>query len=92
MKIKQGPSRLPKHSRTLPRNGGARADHNCDSGTTQSSEQQRRERGGDLRGAGAFGRDGRLLRACEIQETLGAERDAVFANFKMQVWAGRAPG
>ena len=47
---------------------------------------------GALRGAGGFGRDRRFLRLGEGKEAVGIQRDAVLANFKVQMRAeiGRA--
>ena len=47
-------------------------------------------RGRGLRGASGLGRDRWFLRLGEGKEAIGVQRDAVLANFEVQMRAGRA--
>ena len=46
----------------------------------------------NLRGVRGFGGLSRLLRTGEVKEPIGIQRNAIFANFKMQMRAGSAAG
>ena len=47
---------------------------------------------GELRGAGGLGRNRWFLCLGDGQETVGVQRNAVFANLKVQMRAGRTTG